>query len=166
MLTYQKGNLFDFIDEEDRSIIICHCVNNLRIAASGFVVPLFNKYPEARTSYLKSKQELGHVDFSLVDRRYPKKGNIWVANMFGQLGISSKSTGTANRVKKPIKYSALVKCMEIVKENALNFQANKRGKITIMSPMFGSERAGGSWPLIEELIEEIWEDLDVTIFEL
>jgi len=36
----------------------------------------------------------------------------------------------------------------------------------IHAPLFGSGLAGGNWDFIEELINEIWDGYDITVWQL
>jgi hypothetical protein len=147
MLKYVKGNLFYYV-KKDESQLICHIVNDIKVWGSGFVVPLGRKYPEARKTYLlEPKLTLGDVQFV-------KTNGIYIANMIAQKGIIN------NYNNAPIKYFSLLECMNSVSQVA------KRHNLKIIAPAFGSLRSGGHWPFIHHLIEEVWEDLDVTIFYL
>jgi hypothetical protein len=79
--------------------------------------------------------------------------------MCAQHGVWGQSVGDI-RVEKPIRYGALVHCMEQVKSYCEEHSKK------IHCPKFGSLRAGGEWSEILHIIEEIWGHLDVTIWEL
>lgn len=153
MITYKVGDLFENINSVKNKIIIPHIVNNNKKWGSGFVVPLGNKWPIAKETYLNAPDLfLGETQFVKVS---DSDNTIWVANMIAQNGL----IGPMN--PKPIKYSALIKCMQKVADTVV-----KNNYTEIYAPMFGSQRAGGNWELIEELINEIWKDIPVTIFKL
>jgi hypothetical protein len=166
MLNYIVGDLFKLLPYETPvPKFIPHIVNNAFGFGSGFVVPLMTKWPETRVQYMAQPiQVLGHTQFVKVKEaelpRYQIDGveykrfeydNIWVAHMCAQNNTISASN------PKPIKYAALAECMKQVAKAC----AAKRGEI--WAPMFGSIRAGGNWSFIEELIDEIWGDISVTI---
>lgn len=153
MLKYITGDLFshDF-KNATTPIIIAHCVNNRRAMGSGFVVPLMKRWPIVPQRYHQEPNLfLGDVGYVKVEDTLG--GGVFVANMVGQNNTISPNN------PKPIKYSAILKCMENVARHAKSLKAK------IIAPKFCSKRAGGSWELIEELIEEIWADLDVTIYQ-
>ena len=157
MIKYVKGDLFDHLDGFSGYTIVPHIVNNLGIFGSGFVVPLSKHFPSCKKEYLKKWESFALGQVMLV-----KCKNIYIAHMFAQDGISSKSVGQElNRTTKPIRYTALVKCLEEIQKIVQNSKTPCR----IMAPKFGSLRAGGNWDLIEELINEIWSDIDVTIYD-
>jgi len=166
MINYIVGDLFKLIPyETETKKFICHIVNNAFGFGSGFVVPLMQKWPITREAYMSLPiQVLGQTQFVKVkeadppryqidgvDYTQPEYDNIWVCHMCAQNStISAKNP-------KPIKYAALASCMQQV---ARVCEA-KAGEI--WAPMFGSLRAGGNWNFIEELIDEIWGDFNVTI---
>lgn len=157
-IKYVKGDLFDNIKGFSGYTIIPHVVNNIGAWGSGFVVPLGKIFPLSKKMYLKHWESLKLGDVQLVRC----SDSITVANMFAQEGISGLSTGVGPISSKPIRYVALVKCLE----NIRNVIDNSKTPCRIVAPQFGSLRSGGSWDLIEELINEIWCGLDVTICKL
>lgn len=150
MINYIYGNLFELLPYESYiPKFICHIVNNEYKMGSGFVVPLNQKWPQTKTEYLEMPiLQLGHTQFIKTE------DNIWVCNMIAQNGV----VGDNN--KKPIKYSALISCMQKVKTVC----AFRKGEIHC--PAFGSGLAQGNWELIQELIEEIWGDISVFVYRL
>jgi len=102
--------------------------------------------------------ELGKVQ--VIETVASKKAPIFVANMIAQNGVR----GPEN--PKPIKYEALVNCMQAVAERSVH-RSLQHYPVEIHAPKFGSDLAGGNWSFIEELIEEIWKDFSsVTIYQL
>ena len=172
MLTFKKGDLFSEIREPHTQTIIPHIVNDIGAWGSGFVVPLGKYYPRAKKRYLEVHKlgwsRLGWTDFIC----FPDS-HITVANMYAQTGIMNHSTGHRSQVNdKPIRYEALVTCMRAVvdhiklQDRLSEYERCPTWPTKIIAPKFGSDRAGGNWDFIEELIEEIWADLDVTVFVL
>lgn len=148
-MRYITGNLFEKIPL-DRHILIPHCCNNIKLWGSGFVLAVSNYFPDAKEVYLHNSMELGHVS-------YYQKDNVIIANMIGQSGVGNN---------KPIRYAALVQCMEDVKRKIIESQNSEYIIEEIHAPKFGSDRAGGKWELIEELIQEIWRDFPVVVYQL
>ncbi len=162
MIHYISGDLFSHIPQ-DKSVIIPHIVNDVGAWGAGFVIPLARHFPLAKQKYLKWSQgidlkpfRLGQVQYVLVKDN--PNNRIWVANMVSQSGIVNIQN------TKPIRYAALVKCMESVKDAAYNISPTEN-VCQILAPKFGAGLAQGNWLFIEELINEIWDDLDVTVFE-
>lgn len=155
MINYYYGDLFKYIDDSPCGdpMVICHIVNNLGFWGSGFVVPLGKKFPEARDYYHQWVNLHGTVGDMLGTAQLVKVDTkpLYVYNMCAQTGIMAHSTGDRSQVNsKPIRYEALVKCMRDLVTAKIPIQSH------IICPKFGSDRAGGNWEFIEELIEEIW----------
>lgn len=153
-MQYHQGDLFKFVDSLSGSVMVPHIVNDANLMASGFVVPLYTKWPIVKTLYHQWDMSLGKTQIVLVEGE-----EVFVANMCAQSGICSKSTGPRSKVSsKPIRYASLIRCMEDVAHYVRMYKIDN-----IVAPMFGSNRAGGTWDFIVELIDEIWKDLNVTI---
>lgn len=153
MIRYIKGDLFDHLKRED-NIHICHIVNNQGRWGAGFTKALdkYSKIP--KETYLEwyrstGNFSLGEICFACTDNI----DNIEVIHMLAQNGLPGKYN------PKPVVYSALVDCMrEVV------FHTDKLSKI--YCPKIGTGYGGGDWMVISALMEEIWQDRDVTVFEL
>lgn len=162
MIKYIKGDLFDhlFSDTNYDKIIVPHIVNNIGVMGAGFVVPLAKHFPKNRSAYISN-----HKLFNLGEVMYYYDKNVLIANMFAQDGISSRSSGNRKLVNdKPIRYGALALCM-----NYIAYEINHTYRyynVGIFAPKFGSGLAMGDWGIIEGLIDELWGDFDVKIFEL
>jgi len=152
MIKEQTGNLFEHLVD---GCVIPHCVNNHSPGqwGSGFVLQI-DKYLGAQpkkdyVGWSKNKLiGLGSTRFSTLRNK-----EITVAHMWAQ-------HETIREAYKPVRYAALVKCMEKVDKYCKTYDK------TIIAPRFCSGLAGGNWDFIKELIDEIWCDLDVTIFSL
>lgn len=120
--------------------IICHICNDLGAWGAGFVLALSKRWEEPEAAYRQWSSEddfkLGAVQFVQVEE------NIWVANMIGQHGLISANN------KTPIRYKEVEKCLEKVKEKALELQAS------VHMPRIGCGLAGGKWEEIEPLIQK------------
>ena len=156
MITYKKGDLFQALPKSAGTtpigkivnpIIVPHIVNNEGLWGSGFVIPVGKNFPKAKQKYaLASRLPLGDNQWIEV------QDGIFIVNMIAQTSFVDE---------KPTKYAALVKCMEDIAQNGKSFYL----KCKIYALKFGSARVGGNWDFIEELIEEIWAEYNVTIFE-
>lgn len=143
IMQYVKGNLFDHLEP---NIIIPHVCNNKGGWGSGFVVPLGQKFPEAKTYY---RQFIAEYD--LGTNQYIQCGNVTVCNMIAQtLGG-----------KRPLYYNKLAECMD-----NLAFYCRAQRIKKIFAPKFGSGLSGGNWDFVSELIIDCWSEFDVTIFYL
>lgn len=152
-LKYICGDLFD---HDLGGSVVPHVVNSKGVWGSGFVVPLGQKYPQAREAYLAWSQGSppnarypGGVEFSLGRTQIVETAGPLVANMLAQNGVGGV---------RPLRYNALAACMDQV-------AAEARGRgAKVVAPMFGSALAGGDWRFIRQLIDDTWGDLDVTIY--
>lgn len=145
------------------SIIIPHICNNIDLFGAGFAAVIAKEYPDVKSNYhLLGKKFLkdnpGYVQY--IDVEYEKKYNrrIIVANMIAQNGVRSYTN------ERPLNYAYLVKSMVDVKRFVLkNF--NSENPVEIHSPKFGSGLAGGNWEFISCLIEDIWNNIKVVVYE-
>lgn len=161
MIEYIEGDLFEHLDKykkEGRVIFVPQINNSLGIWGSGFVIPVMKRWPEAYQRHKALQSPLGCVEYDQVEP------GVWLLNMVAQDGIGprkdNKPTG-----KRPLKYEHLVKCMCDIRKNILGSNLIKNNEILFLSPKFGSLRSGAPWEFIEQLIEEIWEDFKVIVFE-
>jgi hypothetical protein len=155
--------------------IIPHVCNNIGAWGAGFVLALNKKWSGPEYFYRKMEKEspnglknrLGEIQWVDIDK---DKGNIIVINMIAQDGIISKDRPFA----RPLKYWALMKCMEQVRwhigtkiTSYVTLPEHMSKKAVIHCPKFGSDLAGGKWNFILELIEEQWLDdgIDVVVYE-
>lgn len=158
-IQYKTGDLFEVIkDGFDGITYIPHIVNTYGYWASGFVVPVAKFLPEAKMEYdsLFKKFKVGEPNEDMLGNTqmiYDDSREFCVVNMFAQLF----------GCERPIKYNALVKCMEYIFDDIWCFYGINESRI--IAPKFGSLRAGGNWDFIEKLIEDTWTSrgLDVTI---
>jgi hypothetical protein len=158
-----KGNLLEVEFPKDRRIIIPHVINDIGHWGAGFSGQLSKKYPKARETIklLHDKPKLGTTYYTHLLGEEPK---IIIASMCAQTGTKDNPK---TQDRPPIRYGALAKCMNYTMHVIGLFGTNFRDT-EIHAPMFGSGLAGGSWPIIEQMIKEIWSDkgLDVTIYKL
>lgn len=157
VIQYVAGDLFDFIKAEEGKLkVIPHIVNDVYKMASGFVVPLVERWPDVKRQYIKERPLLGETQFVDVEHHADSRPAIVVANM-----VAQHKTITLCEAK-PIRYEALVRCMASVKACCKYGDRNAE----IHAPRFGSDRARGTWAFIEELIQEIWcsQGIPVTIY--
>jgi len=130
--------------------IIVHICNNIGKWGKGFVLAISDRWKEPEQEYRKWYQEgfkLGEVQFVQVDKW------IWVANMIGQSGIKTGSSGP------PIRYEAVEKCLNKVAEKAMEINAS------VHMPRIGCGLSGGTWNKIQPIVEESLKGLDVTVYD-
>jgi hypothetical protein len=154
-----KGDVTDPKFTKDNEVaIIPHVCNDIGKMGRGVALALKKKWPSVYYYYAhRMVMELGYISWVNVNTN---KSDIIVVNMISQSGLRSPKN------PKPIKYWALLKCMEevnlFIKEKIEPYQ-----NPVIHCPRFGSELAGGSWDFILELIKETWinNGLDVVVYD-
>lgn len=114
--------------------MIVHICNNVNIWQQGFVVPLAQKYPQAKAIYHQEPQTLKHVQFVLI------KKDLMIANMIAQEGILTEQN------PQPLNMNALKTTLEKVYHYA------HLHHFKIQMPKIGSGLAGGNWEAIAPLI--------------
>ena len=149
MITYKLGDATR--PEGDGKKVIIHVVNNISVWGAGFVLAISKRWPEVKGQYHQycsfNDNLLGNVNFVYVDQ------DLIVANMFAQNGIISQEN------PHPLDYNALENCLWKVATFA------RRYKCEVVGPRFGSLRGGGDWNKIEQLINDIMSDINITIYD-
>lgn len=143
------------------SVIIPHICNNVNLFSAGFAAQIAEKFPIVKENFhlLGKKAILGNVQHILVAHNKSYGHKLYISNMIAQNGIR----GLKN--PRPINYGALARCMEDVKNFASQLLRQEDiTKVQIHAPKFGSGLAGGDWNFIENLIEDIWNSIEVYIY--
>ncbi|MCX9024660.1 MAG: macro domain-containing protein [Candidatus Methanoperedens sp.] len=146
MVKYVKGDLFS-----SRCDVLAHGCNCRGGYGSGVAYAMAKKYPKARESYLEKFEEdgwkLGEVQFVVTH------DGVVIANCATQASYLPRGICHAN-------YPAIRVCMTKVKEFA------KVNNKTIAIPKIGAGLAGGDWNIIEGILNEVFDDYDVTVYYL
>lgn len=155
-IKYIKGDATRPIGDGNKLLI--HCCNDIGLMGAGVALAIAQKWPQVKVQYKKwSRGHVKGLKFALGMVQFVKvEDDIVVGNMIGQQGIRKKGNAP------PIRYSAIVKCLEKVKSAALANNAS------VHAPKFGSDRAGGRWDIIEGYINDILcaNDIKVVVYEL
>ena len=138
-----------------RPAIIVHICNNVGAWGAGFVLALSKKWKKPEIEYKKwyaqnNSLTLGDVQFVAVEQ------GICIANMIGQEGIGF------HKGKPPIRYDAVSKCLQTVRETSLLLSAS------VHMPRIGCGLAGGTWSEIGKIIhrELIAFNVPVIVYDL
>jgi hypothetical protein len=166
-----SNNIFDIIkqritaDKYGCSIVVPHVCNNIDVFNGGFAAAVASEYPIVKQNYHMLgknflKNNLGHTQFIEIPFKNKYNHKLYFANMIAQDGLPNYSK---NRC---INYAALVKSMInislFIKKNNQNTDADK---IEIHAPKFGSGIAGGNWNFISDIIEDVWSQYDIFIYQ-
>jgi O-acetyl-ADP-ribose deacetylase (regulator of RNase III) len=156
MIEYLVGDATDPVGTGTK--IIAHICNDVGAFGAGFVVPLGQKFPLAKSSYLAWAMKEDLIPFRLgrmtLVRCEEPSPRIFVANMIAQEGC-----GWNNGVP-PIRYNALEDCLAELVLHARSLNAS------VHMPRIGCGLAGGTWDKVEPLISKHLHDIDVKVYDL
>lgn len=143
------------------NIIVPHVCNNINIFGGGFTGAIDKYFPIVKANYdmLGKKSKLGYTQFVKTKQNKIQNSEIIFANMIAQNKVISKNN------PRPINYAALVTCMIAIKDYIKSYEKDSESIFQIHAPKFGSGLAGGDWRFIEKLIEDIWTNIPVYIYE-
>ena len=146
MVKYTQGDVLS--GHED---IIAHGCNCKGGYGSGVAGAIATKYPRARRYYLDKYDEdgwkLGEVQF------VPQWNGKIIANCATQLDFGLPGLVLAD-------YEAIKQAMTKVKQYAHD------NRLTLAIPKIGAGLAGGDWNTIENILNEVFSDYDVTVYYL
>ncbi|MEV4116160.1 Appr-1-p processing protein [Nonomuraea sp. NPDC049695] len=156
-IRYVRGDATDPMGSGSR--IVAHCSNDTGGWGRGFVLALSRRWPQPEEAYRRWYRGRAGNDFGLgAIQLVPVDQDLYVANMVAQHGIRS-----AARVgRPPIRYDALAQCLAKLAQHASRLEAN------VHLPRIGAGLAGGSWDVIEPLIQQHLADhgISVTVYDL
>lgn len=162
-------NIFEAIKERislginGSTVIVPHVCNNINLFGAGFAAAVADYYPEVKANYhlLGSNMKLGHTQFIPVKKDKTYDHEIIFANMIAQNGtINTKNNA------RPLNYAALVQCMLNIKAYIQQLNKLDKNRIEIHAPKFGSGLAGGNWGFITELMQDVWPDVDISVYTI
>lgn len=163
-----NGDIFQHIDSYIRqgnngtSVLVPHVCNDIDLFGAGFAAAVSKYYPIVKHNYHMLgqnflKNNLGYTQFVEVSKDNVYEHKIIFANMIAQRGVISPSN------PRPLNYFALCKSMAGI-QKYINNNFSLDSKIQIHAPKFGCGLAGGDWKLITNLIEDIWTNIPVFIY--
>lgn len=146
MIKYKKGDVLEASED-----IIAHGCNCSGGFGSGVAAAVTKKYPKARVRYLDKFYDEGWQlgDVQVVTQWDYKT----VANCATQFDYLPRGICHAD-------YSAIAKCMETIKSYA------KNSNQSVAIPKIGAGLAGGDWNIILKILEDVFMDYDITVYEL
>jgi len=149
-IRYTTGDATHPEGEGDRPIIIAHIVNDVGAWGAGFVLAISKRWPSTRSRYLmfhrNGMRRLRATQFM------PVEPLVVVANMCAQHGVGRDLDG-----KPPIRYDALHDCLSDVGDRAIDEGAE------VHMPRIGCGLAGGTWEIVEPIIQETLADRGVQV---
>lgn len=135
--------------------ILAHQVNGLGIMGGGLALQIRKTYPEIFDVYLRlcNEHHLSESSLGLCQIVPTKSSDVYIANLFGQYEISTKSQQT--------NYQALQKALISLKEEA------RSKNLSIGLPYeLGSGLGGGDWQTVKQIIYDVFQDYPATIYRL
>jgi hypothetical protein len=165
-ITVRNGDLFKMAKDRVLSptfncnVIVPHVCNNIGVFGGGFTRSLDEVFPIVKENFmlLGNKTKLGYVQFVSVLKEKTNRNQLVIANMIAQNGTINKNN------TRPINYEQLVKCMIDVRRYAEIIKESSEQNVEIHCPKFGSSLAGGNWLFIEDLIHDIWKNINVFVY--
>lgn len=150
---YLRGDATD--PQVDGAALIVHVCNDEGKWGKGFVLALNRRWREPervyRAAFKKSPlPALGDVQFIKVSEERT------VANLIGQHGVRS----ARSKAPAPIRYPAVRAGLEKVADFALAHDA------IVAMPRIGCGLAGGTWDVIEKIIEDTLGRIEVQVYDL
>jgi len=144
MIKYIDG---DIIKMSDNFEVIGHCSNCFCAMGSGIAPQIKHKFPEA---YKVDCETISGDESKMGTITYTKNTKpTTIVNLYGQYGYGRKNG------QMDLDYDALRKALRMAK--------NKFTGKSFGFPKLGSGLAGGSWDIIEQIIEEELKGEDVTV---
>jgi O-acetyl-ADP-ribose deacetylase (regulator of RNase III) len=136
MIRYIDGDLIKMAKNGDFDVI-AHCANCFNTMGAGIAPQIKNAFPEA---YKVDCETIKGDENKMGTISYTKGTTPMVVNLYGQYGYARKLG------EMDLDYDALRSALQEMKPLV-------SGKL-IGLPMIGSGLAGGSWEIIEKIIED------------
>lgn len=153
-INYVNGDATE--PEAEGPKLIAHVCNDQGGWGKGFVVAVSARWAASEKAFRAWHRERAGNDFGLGAVQVVQvRQDIWVANMIGQHGIKTRSSGP------PVRYDAIDQCLTALAEQARALSA------TVHMPRIGCGLSGGKWEQIEPLITDRLsaQDIAVTVYD-
>jgi hypothetical protein len=150
-------------DQIGSTVIVPHVCNNINLFGAGFANDISHKFPVVKDNFhlLGKTAKLGQVQNILVSENKKYGYQLYISNMIAQNGIKNSTN------PRPLNYGALAYCMNEIRNFAYKLRSSSREEklsVEIHAPRFGSGLAGGDWDFIALMIEDIWSNIPVYIY--
>lgn len=147
MINIVDGDIF-----QSEAGVILHQVNCQGVMGSGVAKQVREKYPVVFATYKNLCLEEKDNPSNLLGIAQPVQADdkTIIVNLFAQVSYGYDGKCYTN-------YDALRTCLETVRAN------NYKDSIAIPY-MMACHRGGGDWDKVYQMIEEIFEDCDVTLY--
>jgi O-acetyl-ADP-ribose deacetylase (regulator of RNase III) len=160
--TFKKGTAVSAVLSGEIDVLL-HCANCQALMGSGIAREIAERIPAAArldASFSKAvgpEETLGMHSTS-VSKSPERDGFLAVVNLYGQLYPGYPQPRAMN-------YGALAEAM-VSARNAMKQSGNlKDAKIGIPYKM-ASDRAGGDWNIVLEMVQFVFRDYDITVYHI
>lgn len=154
-LIIKNGNLLEATED-----IIAHQVNCQGVMGSGVALQIKKKYPRAFVQYSikcdeyeNKKELLGNCQLVIVSE------DKIVANLFGQ-----HEFGKINKLFTV--YTSLRQAFQLLHDCVTNPDNYYYGKTIAIPYNIGCGLGNGDWNVVEEMLKEIFHDIDIVAYKL
>lgn len=144
---YVKGNLLDLYENGDVDHLF-HCCNCQGVMGSGIALQIKKRFDGAWKSYKKHEKLFG-LKLGTISESSIRPGN-YIFNLHAQ-----ENYGTH---KRQLDYEAFYNCLVKVRNEYINNE-----DILGFPKFIGCFRAGGSWRVVEAMIDDVFGKMDVTV---
>ena len=158
MIIRKSGNIIDMAINDEIDVIVhgCNCVHKMK---SGLAKEIVERVPKAKEIDLAwstvPDKKLGHYTYCLVPRIEGGDDVFIVVNAYIQLRPATMKEKADH--KRMVNYEAMYTVLERIRENLEGLR--------IGFPRIGCGLAGGSWKIVETMIEEVLGDQHITIVD-
>jgi hypothetical protein len=152
-MKHVQGNLVSAYLEGEVDMML-HVTNAQGVMGSGIAKEVKDRIPKA-FSYYEEAYKKGKLDLGLITSDGKGCYNLTAQKFFG-------------RGFRPLNYGALSDCLQQIDTEAFHTTIDNCGavpKIGIPYKM-GSDRAGGDWEIVKELVEYYLSHYEVYIYKL
>lgn len=148
MIHMKTGDLLD-ADE----LILGHQVNCRGVMGAGLAFQIKITYQEVFNSYVHACNVYGDKNLGNCLALVTSDGEHVIANLFGQVGIGTNERQT--------NYDALERALR-----QLHDLAKYNGNSVALPYGLGCGLAGGDWNIVYDMIDNIFQDYEVSIYKL
>lgn len=148
MITYKKGDILKALEDNEIDVF-AHGVNCSNGFGSGIAGQIAKKYPSIKEKFHSdSAHNFDTLGFALP--YFTDDGLIF--NCYTQEEYGSKGI-------KYVSYDAIEESLRIV------YGYCKLRSLNLGLPKIGCGLAGGNWNIVEAIINEVFKDMEVTVYE-
>jgi len=130
---------------------LLHVTNCQGVMGSGIAKQIKDRVPTAYKAYMKHKPTLGGHSWASVDGA--------IVNICGVYNLNAQEFYGYDK-KRYLNYGALATCLEAVAD------FEDTDSVIGIPYKMGSDRAGGDWEIVKELIEFILDGFEIRYYKL